>query len=73
MGEVIDLDIETTAHIPPDKVLSGAIGKLKDVVVIGKNENDEWYFASSQSDIANIVYFCEAMKYELMAQCEDAY
>lgn len=56
MGGVTDLDI------PPDRVLNGAVGKLKSVLLLGWDKDDTLYVATSQggragewiiSDLAN--------------------
>lgn len=35
MGDVVDLDVETTVPIPADKVLEAAKGELDSVLLIG--------------------------------------
>ena len=66
MGEVVDLhNIITGLHISPDKVLSGAIGNLSEVVVIGIDKKGNRYVASSEP-LSTAVYLLELAKYELL-------
>jgi len=44
---VVVLNMETRKSIPPDRVLSGALGKLDECVVIGWTREGELYLASS--------------------------
>lgn len=50
------LDTATTLDIPANRVLEAAVGKLKTVVVIGYDDKDEIYIASSTGDRATIHY-----------------
>ena len=40
----------TTENIPPDDVLSGALGKLRRVVVVGEELDGTYWFATSTGD-----------------------
>jgi hypothetical protein len=53
---VVVLDMETRLDIPPNRVLEGALNKLKTVVVIGYTEDDEVYLASSTGTKETIYY-----------------
>ena len=66
MGEVIQLGGVTRLDIPADRVLEGAMGKLKSVVVIGYDEAGEEYFASSIADGGEVLWLLERCKQELM-------
>ena len=66
MGEVIQLGGVTRLDIPADRVLEGAMGKLKSVLVIGYDEAGEEYFASSITDGGEVLWLLERCKQELM-------
>ncbi len=53
---VVHLNINTTLPIDPEKVLSGASGKLQDVVVVGREHDGGLYFASSMPDAAEVLW-----------------
>jgi hypothetical protein len=53
MGDVVVLDVETTLPIPSERVLRKAIdADVRDVVVIGYDENGLLYFAAANPDVA---------------------
>jgi len=69
MGDIIELgleDNETRLGVPPDDVLSSAIGILNEVIIIGVMPNGETYKACSHSNIPNILYDLEKYKLELL-------
>lgn len=71
MGDVVILDCPTTLHIPPDRVLESAVGKLSEVVLIGYEENGDWYFASSFEKMAEVLLALERAKMDLMSRLVD--
>ena len=55
MAKLIDFPLhlnpgETYADIDPDKVLTGALGKLNEVVIVGYEADGSFYFASTRAD-----------------------
>lgn len=66
MAEVINFTGITRLDLPPDRILEGAKGKLKGVLVLGYDENDEFYAASSYADGGVVLWLMEHCKYELM-------
>lgn len=54
--KVVHLNINTTLPIDPQRVLSGASGKLQDVVVVGRETDGGFYFASSMPDAAEVLW-----------------
>ena len=67
MGEVIKLNCMTTLDFPAEDVLEVMKEKnLKQVVVIGYDENEEMYFASSMSDPAEVLWCMEKSKKYLL-------
>lgn len=62
MGEVVYMKGPTTMDLPPDRVLTAAIGEMKQVMVIGITMNDEEYFSSSTGDSKEILWLLERCK-----------
>lgn len=56
MGEVIDLNVETSVDIPPDKVLADALGADLDEVVVMGWKGDDLYVGFSSSYVPDILY-----------------
>lgn len=57
----------TLLDIEPSTILSAALkADLSTSIVIGINENEELYFASSTGNMANILYYLELAKKELL-------
>ena len=64
MGDVVGIGGSTVLPIPPDKVLDGA--KVCDeVVVIGWHGND-FYMATSQPDLKDVLLLVEIAKRGIM-------
>ena len=62
-ANVVDFNGITTLDIPPVKILAKAAGaKLKICVVVGYDEDGEFYFASSVADSAEVVWMFEIAK-----------
>ena len=57
----------TSAVVPADTVLTGAVGKLSEVVVIGYDDNQELYVAASHGP-AEVVWAIEEAKLWLMTR-----
>ncbi len=54
---------------PVPKILASAAGaKLQDVVVVGWRENGEMYFASSQSNGAEVLWLLRQAEHELIEE-----
>ena len=58
------VEIGEGVHLPPDKVLSAALGKLDEVVVIGLTEDGEPYIAGSEG-VAKSLWLMEKCKLTL--------
>ena len=72
MGEVVDLDIPTLGPIPPEKILGGALeGNLSEAMVLGYDQDDEFYFSSSTGNIADMLLLLERAKQLLMDQASE--
>ena len=54
MGEVVELDVQTTQDIPSEKLLQKAIeAGITNVVILGYDKDGEFWFASSDADRRN--------------------
>lgn len=56
----------TKLDIPPDRILSKAIGNMSQCVIIGYDKEGELYFASSQADGGEVLWLLELAKKELL-------
>ena len=62
-GTVVDLGCTTTADIPPEKILNGALrAGLKEVVVIGTLPDGSVYFAMSTAEAPDINWLLDCAK-----------
>lgn len=67
MGEVVPGRFITTHNTSPDRALECAAEYgLKAVVLIGFDNDGDFFFASSQADSGEVLYFLERAKWELM-------
>ena len=57
--------------IPPDSVLSAAIGNLDQVVVIGYTKNEDFYYNSSEPGGEAALWLLERAKHKLMRISDD--
>lgn len=65
---VIPLGNITRLYLPTDRVLDAAKGNCSDgVVVMGFDDDGEFYFASSIADGGTVIYLLEMCKKELLA------
>jgi hypothetical protein len=64
---VIDLPVVTSLDIPVERILNGAIeANLDTAIVIGWQEDGEFYFAGSSGDAAQTLLLLELAKRELL-------
>lgn len=67
LAEVVKFTGQTLVDIAADKVLSGAMGmNLQECVIMGWDENDELYFASTTSSGGDILWLMEKCKASLL-------
>lgn len=67
MSNVIDLPVVTRLDIPAERILNKAVAAdLKEVMVIGTNQDGSLYFAASFGDGGNVLWLMEKAKTELM-------
>lgn len=56
----------TTLDFPPDKILTKALDRLEQVVVIGFDKEGDFYFASSKADGGSVLWLLEKAKKMLL-------
>jgi hypothetical protein len=66
MGDVVNFNGATRLDIDPDPVLQAAVGKLKQVVILGYTEDGQEYFASSIADGGTVLWMFERCKQVLI-------
>lgn len=66
-SNVVPFTGKTTLDIDPDGVLEGAKGELEQVLVLGFDEDGEYYFASSTSNIGTLLRLIETFKFDLLS------
>lgn len=65
---VVLLGGPTRLNIPPERVLDAALAAdLSEVVILGRDQDGEEYFASSVADGADVVWLMERMKLKLIS------
>lgn len=69
-GNIITLGCVTRLDLPPDRILEAAKGSLKGVVVIGWNNEDEFYAASSIADGGDVLWLLRKTEQMLMEVSE---
>lgn len=60
------LNMITTQNISPDIVLLNCVGKMKNIIVIGWDKDNYFYFASSQTDGGHVLLLMELAKKTLL-------
>ncbi len=65
MGDVIKFNGFSTVDLPANDVLNGAVDKIKTAVVIGFDENEELYIASSMSDMPELLLHLHCFRVHL--------
>lgn len=65
MGDVVKLHCLTKLPIDPDDVLTGALGKMDQVLVIGFDKDGAFYTAASQGDLAQALWIATKFIHKL--------
>ena len=65
-AEIFIFDGITKLDLPPDRILDGAKGKLQGVIVIGFDQEGEFYAASSYADGGNAIWLLEVCKKRIL-------
>lgn len=71
MAEVLNWRGITRLDLDPDKVLKRAIGEVTEVVILGYDQEGEFYFASSIADGGSVLWHLEKAKMHLLKVGED--
>lgn len=70
--KVVPLNCVTRLNLPPERVLEAALEEtLSEVVIVGYDEEGDFYFASSQADGGDVLWLLELAKQKLMRIAED--
>ena len=71
-SNVIELPVITRLDIPPERILKRAKkADLREVVVVGVDNDGEFYFASSVADGGSVLWLFEKAKKELLEVFDD--
>ena len=65
-SNVIPLGCITKLDLPVDRVLEAAKGKMNGVVLLGYDNNNEFYFASTYADGGDVLWLLENAKKQLL-------
>lgn len=65
-GKLVYFNGVTRLDIPASRILENAPRNMKTAVVIGYDENGEFYFASSAADGGNVLWLLETAKKKLL-------
>ena len=67
-NNVVELGVFTKMDIPPDRVLTAAIEKLQDVVIVGwENETGLLYLSSSTANGPEVLWLLEKAKERILS------
>jgi len=72
MAKLIDFPIgldagETRLDLDPDAVLTGAVGMLKEVVIVGYEADGSLYFASTRANAPDVLWLLKQAEQRLLA------
>ena len=70
----VPFTIEENVEIPIDtsKVIEGALmANLKDVVIVGHDQNGDVYLASSSNNLPNVLWLLEIARFNVVANGPD--
>jgi hypothetical protein len=65
MGEVIRPDFGQEQFIEPDTLLEDAKGALTDAIIIGMDNDGDFYMTHSSEDVARLLLMLEVAKNDL--------
>lgn len=66
MGELIQLDIDTTVDLPAEKILDETPRTLAECLVLGWTAEDQLYFSTTTADRAEMLLLLETAKKHLL-------
>lgn len=65
MSNVVSFRGVTKLDLDPDTVLENTKGQLKQFVIIGYDQDDEFFFSSTMADGGDVVWMLELAKIKL--------
>jgi hypothetical protein len=65
MTNVVDLNTITTLPLSPDKILEEAKGKLTEALILGWDNDGNFYAASSDSDLSRALYLASKFMHKV--------
>ena len=69
---VVELDCVSSIDVPPDRILKRAqYANLTDVVVIGYDDDGQFFFASSTPEGPQVLWLMELTRTRLVQAAED--
>ena len=72
MAKLIDFPIgihegETRLDLDPDTILTAAVGKLNEVVIVGYEADGSFYFASTRANGPDVLWLLKQAEQRLLA------
>ena len=72
MAKLIDFPLgispgETRLDLDPDMILTAAVGRLKDVVIVGYEADGSFYFASTRANGPDVLWLLKQAEQRLLA------
>lgn len=71
MSKILPFNGKTIVPLDPDHVLECAKGKIQDLIIIGREPNGEYYFASSFCSISEHLLLLERFKQAILKEGVD--
>ena len=65
--ELVPASEDAYEHVSPDAVLLGAMKNLKSCIVVGIDNTDHLYMATSDGDLREAVFLLETVKHKLIS------
>ena len=71
MGEIVELDVQTRLAVPSDRLLEKALAsEVQHVVIVGLDPDGNFYFASSDAEVGEVLLLLERAKRILLADID---
>lgn len=71
MSNIVTLPVVTRLDLPPERIIEAAASAgLKDVIVIGLTDDDDFYFAGNMADGGKALWLLELAKLKLFEVAE---
>ena len=66
-----NIDIPFQCNIDPDEVLTSMVGKLRDVVVIGRGIDGVEHLVASQPEYGEVLWQLDRARHNLISLCDE--